>query len=706
MQSEYWYRVSNLKPFLRTTVEIARHRYRNEPWFMLRDPGSGQFRRTNRVGFALIERLDGTRTLDEIYESLLAQLGNEAPGQADIILALEQLAQGGLIQTDNTSDLRVLLHRAQQQHRQLLRAKLNPLSFQVALFNPATLLTALEPIGRFIVTPTALVAWFGLLLMALATAMSHSAALGSHLETLTGDARFFLLLWVTYPLLKAIHELAHGLLVRRFGGEVNEMGVRLLVLMPVPFVDASAATLFDRKHQRAAVAAAGIMAELAMASMAVIVWSLVGPGITSDLLLTAALIGSVSTVAFNGNPLMKFDGYYLLCDWLEMPNLAQRARQFFVWSIKRYLLFIRDLPRPHTARGETRWLLGYAILSWLYRVVVITLITRLAAGYSLVIAAALATFFAWTLLLRPLLSGIRFLYQSALLNGRRSQAILASAVLAALLLVALATPVPDSTVTGGIVWLPDGAQIRAEAAGNVRRLLAENRTTVSQHQDLVELDNPNLVLVEREAQQSLAELTARHIAELSTGGTRAAILREQLEQQRREHTAARQKVNDLTVRAARAGQLVLVNPDDLDGAWVSAGQTIGYVLGAPGTVIRTAISGQQYDRIAHNTTSVSVRFADEPGAEYNGRIVHASAGDTRQLPSPALSQRHGGQIRTTRDDPLRSIEPVVVLDVEVAGRTAYHAGQRATIRFRHSDTPVVVQVTDALRRAFDRQVSS
>ena len=440
MQSEYWYRVSNLKPFLRTTVEIARHRYRDEPWFMLRDPGSGQFRRTNRVGFALIERLDGSQTLDEIYESLLAQLGNDAPGQPEIILALEQLAQGGLIQTDNANDLRVLLHRAQQQRGQLLRAKLNPLSFQVALFNPSSLLTKLEPVGRFFVSPVALVAWFGLLLIALATAMSHSAELTAHLETLTGGARFFLLLWVTYPVLKAIHELAHGLLVRQFGGDVTEMGVRLLVLMPVPFVDASASTLFDRKYQRAAVAGVGIMAELALASLAIIAWSLVGPGVIGDLLLTAALIGSVSTVAFNGNPLMKFDGYYLLSDWLEIPNLAQRARQFFTWCIKRYLLFIRDLPRPYTARGETRWLLGYAVMSWLYRVIVVTVITSLAAAYSLVLAAVLATFFAWTLLLRPLLSGIRFLYNSAMLNGRRTQAILASTVLGALSLTILVTP--------------------------------------------------------------------------------------------------------------------------------------------------------------------------------------------------------------------------------------------------------------------------
>ena len=121
-------------------------------------------------------------------------------------------------------------------------------------------------------------------------------------------------------IIKGLHELGHALAVRRWGGEVLEAGFSLFVLVPTPYVDASASAAFAARHQRLVVAAAGIMVELAIAAAALVVWLNVQPGWARDLAFVTMFIASVSTLIFNANPLLRFDGYYMLCDALHLPN--------------------------------------------------------------------------------------------------------------------------------------------------------------------------------------------------------------------------------------------------------------------------------------------------------------------------------------------------------------------------------------------------
>ena len=167
-----------------------------------------------------------------------------------------------------------------------------------------------------------------------------------------------------------MHELAHAVAVRVWGGEVHEFGISLLLLMPVPYVDASAAAGFRERHRRVMVSLVGVIAETALAAMAAIVWLSVGDGVVRDIAFATMLIGGVSTLLFNGNPLMRFDAYHALADAIDSPGLGRRGDALWLSLAQQYLFGVRQPRRPAVAPGERPWLLGYAAASFAYRVVV------------------------------------------------------------------------------------------------------------------------------------------------------------------------------------------------------------------------------------------------------------------------------------------------------------------------------------------------
>ncbi|MCP5065759.1 MAG: peptidase M50, partial [bacterium] len=165
-----------------------------------------------------------------------------------------------------------------------------------------------------------------------------------------------------------------------------------LVFLPVPYVDASASAVFPEKHRRMLVSAAGIGVELLLASLALFVWLVVEPGFVRHVAYAVMLVGGISTLLFNGNPLLRFDGYYVLADAIEIPNLAARGQAFVGALVKQKLLGLRETRLPETAPGETPWWVGYAIASTLYQLGVMLGIALYLAGQFFVLGVALAVF--------------------------------------------------------------------------------------------------------------------------------------------------------------------------------------------------------------------------------------------------------------------------------------------------------------------------
>jgi putative peptide zinc metalloprotease protein len=494
--SQNWYRVAALKPRLRAHARVHRHDYRDEVWYVLEDTASGRCHRLSASAYALVGQMDGARTVQQMWDAVQRRDADTAPSQDETIRLLGQLHAADLLIADLAPDSGEIAERHDKQRAQRLRQRLaQPLAVRIPLVDPDAFL------ARWLWLVRPLFGWLGLLLWAAVVATGGVLA-ASHWQALTGNlvdrvlsAQSLVLLVVAYPLVKTVHELGHAFAAKRFGGEVHEIGIMLLVLMPVPYVEASSASAFASKHQRMVVGAMGIMVELFLAAVALMLWLEMEPGPARALAFNVMLIGGVSTLFFNGNPLLRFDGYYVLADWLEIPNLATRSQRWLGYLAQKHLFNARDLETPPTAPGERGWLVFYGIASFVYRQFILFAIVLFIAGQFFVIGVILALWAVGMQVLWPLAKGLYFVLANPTLDRRRVRSVLVTAGLATLVVgFVAAVPVPSWTKSEGVVQLPEQARLRAEADGTVATLLAADGSEVTAGQPVIAMTDPYLDL--------------------------------------------------------------------------------------------------------------------------------------------------------------------------------------------------------------------
>lgn len=430
--SPSWYRVVALRPRVRAHVRFHRHRYRGRPWIVLEDPASGRCHRLDAAAAELVGLMDGRRTTQELWELACQRLGDEAATQDEAIRLLGQLHAADLLICDLSPDTEELLLRRQRRaDREGWQRLARPLSQKVALWDPDPFLVRALPWVGPLFTRTGALLGTGIVALALVVGTFHAEALAAGATRDLLEPHRLARMALAWLGIKSLHELAHAFAVRVWGGAVHELGVLFLVFFPVPYVDASAASAFPDKRRRMAVGAAGIAVECVIAALALLAWVQLEPGALRSLCYDLLWVGGVSTLLFNGNPLLRFDGYYVLADALEIPNLDARGRRLLAGWAQRRLLGLTDVPLPDTAPGETPWLLGYAVAAFGYRLAVGLGIALFLAAHFLLPGVVLALFTAASLVLLPLARLVGFVIASPRLAERRGRALAVSLGLAA-----------------------------------------------------------------------------------------------------------------------------------------------------------------------------------------------------------------------------------------------------------------------------------
>jgi putative peptide zinc metalloprotease protein len=411
--SASWYRVAALRPQLRAHARIQRQRFRGQAWYVLHDSAAGKLHRFSPAAYRVIQLMDGERTLAAIWDEVAAAAGAAAPTQDEVIRLLAQLHAGDLLQADLPPDVEELAERSRKQKRQKLwQSFINPMSIRIPLWDPDNFLDRSWPLLKGLFGPLGPALWLLVVLPALLLAGLHWHELTANLSDQVLATRNLVLLWLVYPLLKALHELGHAYAVKSGEGEVHEMGIMLLVLAPIPYVDATAAGAFRSKWSRALVGAAGILVELFVAGIAMFVWVLVEPGLLRAIAFNVLLVAGASTLLFNGNPLLRYDGYYVLSDLIEIPNLGNRSNQYWQWLAKRYLFGLKSIERPPASVGERRWFVFYGAASFIYRTLVMIAITLFIAGEFFVVGVVLALWAAITMFALPIGKGLAYVLSS------------------------------------------------------------------------------------------------------------------------------------------------------------------------------------------------------------------------------------------------------------------------------------------------------
>jgi putative peptide zinc metalloprotease protein len=707
--SASWYRVAALRPRVRGHAAFHRHRYRGQIWYVLHDAASGRGHRLSVAAYRLVALMDGQRTTQQVWDLSCEQLGDDAPTQDETLQLLGLLHAADVLHCDLSPDTAELLERRQQHARQAgWRRWVSPLAQKIPLLDPDRWLAHAASFVHPLFGAWGAAGWCAVVATAAILASAHSRELAAGMGRELLEPRNLLLMTLVYPLVKALHELGHALATRVWGGEVHEVGVLLLVFLPIPYVDASAASAFPDKRRRMAVGAAGIAVELFVASLALFVWLAVEPGAVRSLAGSVLWVSGLSTLLFNANPLVRFDGYFMLADAIEIPNLDSRARLYLGYLAQRHLFGIDTVRNPVTAPGEARWFVAYGLASFAYRMFVTFGIALFLAGRFFTLGVALAVFAVAMQLGVPLLRGLAFVFASPRLADRRARAVAATAGVAIGAAVVLAiVPVPSHTRAVGVVWPPAGAEVRAGADGFVVRLLAEYDATVAPGDPLVLVREPALEAEVAVLEAQYREAEARHDAERTAGAARANDAREDLATAEVALAHARERLGDAIVRSSTHGRFVLPAATHLVGRYVRRGELLGWVVGPTASTVRVALRNADLAQVREHTPSIEVRMSRNLGRAIPATLASMTPAATDRLPSAALGRDGGGPFAVDPDDTkgLRTLEPIFVLDLALPAEDAVpEIGGRAYVRFEHSAEPVIVQGWRALRQLFLRRL--
>lgn len=703
-----WYRVAGIRPRLRSHAQVHRHIYRGRVWYVLQDHASGRFHRFSPATNFIIGLMDGRRTLDEIWRAACTRLGDDAPTQDEVISLLSALHKADVLQSDAPPDIAELHQRKGRQERMKLAQYVrNPLSLRIPLLDPEPLLRATVPLAR------AAFGWSGLLVWLVVVGWAALLA-GQHWNALTLDvtdqllsAENLLLVGLVFPVAKLIHELGHAAAVKAFGGEVHEMGAMILVLVPIPYVDASASSAFQSKGQRMLVGAAGMMVELFLAALALFVWLNVEPGAVRAVAYNVIVVAGVSTLVFNANPLLRFDAYYILADYLEIPNLGQRANSYLGYLTKRYAFRMPDEIPPDATAGEKAWFVFYAIASFFYRTFVSLSIALFVATQYFVLGVLIAAWSLYLMVVQPAATKLAWLLSSAEVGRSRTRAVVVTfGVLAATAAAIAWVPAPSWTRTEGVAWAPEDAVVRAAVDGFVERVVAQPGRAVRKGDVLVETVDPELGARVAVLRAQLAEQEARRTAAVRDR-VAESIVREEIEHLRQRLAAAEKRAAELTLRSPGEGVFLLDAPQDLPGRYVRRGEVLGYVADFSRVAVRVVVSQAEIDLVQKMTRRVELRTVERIPEVVEAKVVRATPAATDELPSLALSQSGGGQLsldpsRTPASGgapEARAATTLFLFDLEIADRAAIRSlGSRIYARFEREPEPLGTQWYRAVRQ--------
>jgi len=707
LYSPSWYHVAELRPRVSRQVRFHRHEYRGEVWYVVQNPTARRVHRLTPAAHALVGLMDGERTTQEVWDLVLAQLGDEAPTQDETLWVLGLLYVADVLRCDVPPDTAALFRRVQKEEDQEWRRKLSPIAFRVPLFDPDAFLSRWQRWARPLFSRTSALVWCAVVLAAVFSAVKHGPELAAASRSLFEPASL-LALWFVFPVVKALHELGHGFAVKRWGGEVHEMGILFLVFMPLPYVDASAASVFAEKRRRMLVGAAGIAVELFLAAVATLVWIAVEPGLVRHVAYAVMLVGGLSTLFFNGNPLLRFDGYYVLADAIEIPNLASKGNQYLGALVRRWILGLRQTRLPEIAPGEAPWLVGYAIASFAYRITVLFGIALYLAGRFFLIGVTLAIVVLVARIVLPLLRHVSYVLTDPVVGERRGRALAGSlGLVAAIGVLLFGLPIPLHTRSQGVIWLPERCQVRAGVEGFVTDVLAEPHSVVQTGDPLIRTRDASIEARLQVLEAERRELRLRVLALSQENRVQTEIAQERLADTEAALARARERAGEVLIRSPTEGVFVLASGEDLVGRYVQQGEMVAYVVDLAAATARVVVSQEDVVLLRERTEAAWVRLAHDLGTVLPARIIRQVPAATDRLPTRALGTAGGGRFAVDPMDPegLRTLERIFQFDLALPEDAAIRvAGERLHVRFDHGAEPLSQRAYRALRRLFLRQL--
>jgi putative peptide zinc metalloprotease protein len=661
---------------VRPDLQITEQRYEGKVFHVVKDPVCLRYYRFNKQEYFVFSLFDGKHTMEDARKRFEDEFKPHRLEFHDLEAFARQLVTAGLVQHETGgAGKHLFTRRAKQRRLKRVAAVTNILYWKIPVFDPDRLLTWMYGYLWWIFTWPFFFASVALMLAAVLQVTVHFQAF---YDKMPRYQEFFavntvLYMWISLGVVKVIHEFGHGLSCKAYKGECHEMGVLLMCLSPALYANVTDAWTVADKWKRIVISFAGIYVELVIASLATFVWWYTPHMPTvNNIAMAVMVLCSVSTVVFNANPLMRFDGYYMMADWLEIPNLRDRSNRFITNLFLDKCLGIEVQPEPYMAPGRKLLFVAYAIGSYVYRwVVTFSVIWFLAdfLGPQLKILSRMLAFFSLaSMFIWPVYRMGKNLKQRGRLPDMKSKRVYATAAVAAAVLAAfLFLPLPISKVREtGLVGVDPGS---SQAVGLIEpahlvSLQVSEGQAVKKGQRLAVFDSRELAerraqaVAKRDEQQAVYDALSQGVSSVDPK-YRERVEMDANEAKRQAQAFAAQieevdkelrLVSDLTApqdgvvmglpKRSEVGKLFDRN--------YQQGRPVCTVGDPTRLVVKVPVSSVNYkllkeDLAATGELSASVYVTGRTDHEFVGTIRRLPESDAKRVPM-ALTQRGGGPL--------------------------------------------------------------
>lgn len=666
--SDSWFRIAQARVALAASTRVERQQFGGEPWYVLHDSYTHRYFRITPQAYAFIATLTPDQTVEQAWLAFIAARPDDAPGQEDVVRVLSQLHLANMLYFQELPDNQAIYRRAQTQRRRELQGKLIGFLYtRVYLFDPDRLLERCRPLIAATTGPVALLVWLLVVLAGAATALQNWGALSDHSQGLFSLSN---LPWLFISLtgMKLLHEIGHGFMCKRFGGSVHAFGVMFLILTPLPYVDTASTWGFKSRFQRALVSAAGMLVELFLAAIGAIIWSQTSAGVVNSLAYNMMIVGSVSSLLFNGNPLLRFDAYYILADLIDIPNLYQKAQQHWMYLGERYLLGNGAAETPAITRRERAWFTGYGIAALVYRIMVSTGIILVVMDQWFLVGVFMAVVTVLTLLVWPLKKLVQHVNGPKLAHMRAKATARAGLAAAVLLAFVLFMPFPHSIRAHGVLQSNESVVLHSASEAMLIKLVAANGQQLRAGDTIALLANPELDHEYELARQQSAELEVQYRQSLQRNLADSAPLAQRLEAlatQMRELERLRSK---LVVTAPHAGRWVAApGLHERGGSWMPRGHALGELVYDSRYRFVAVVQQEQADELfRHSGADAALRLAGQ--SEFTLAVPRYTLIPYQRdkLASSALGFAGGGEIAVKPNDQSGEVSAETFFEVRAA----------------------------------------
>lgn len=674
----------------RPDLTASRHRYQGTGYWVVKEPVGLQYYRFHDEEYFILNMLDGHVSLQQIKDGFEQRFAPQKITFGDLQQFIGMLHRSGLVISNSPGQGKALRFRGRKKKTKEVMGKLsNIFAIRFRGIDPERILNTVTPWFGWIFTIPALIFFLGLMLSACLLLATQYETVYERLPTFQQffAADRWLILAATMAIVKVLHEFGHGISCKKFGGECHEIGFMLLVFTPCLYCNVSDSWMLPNKWKRVWIGAGGIYVEMILASIAAFVWFYSEPGTTiNDLCLNMMFLNVVSTILVNGNPLLRFDGYYILMDYLEIPNLRQKSTEVLKRWFQETCLGLELQDDPFLPQRGKLWFGLFTIASVIYRWVVVFSIVwfviKVLEPYGLqAIGRMLAVAGFSGLIAQPVIQTWKFIRTPGrLAKVKRSRLMATLGVVGAVLAAVAYVPLPHHIDCAFEVRPKSAGAVYAGTSGRIVSAVTPG-SRIAAGEPLALLENPELQirLADLRGEKRLAELQLSNLGVRSRGDD---ALKAQLKTHQEilssvEELLAKteQEIDRLTVKAPREGYVLPPpqrSPQDLgDGrlpGWSGtplAEENIGALLteddliceiGSPDDFVAVLVVDQGDLPLIRPGQSVDLMLDSYRLTYFSGELAEISR-QPLELASSNLSSQTGGELQTEIDPRTGQIRP-------------------------------------------------